>query len=306
MRMPFVVVVVALLCVGCGGAATDAMTAYVAQDSTSVADGQSSADVAATFAAASPSENTQQLSDAAVALPLLNPRKVIHRTTLTLTVTEFGRLDDEVAGFTAQHGGYITTATVRRNKGVARTGHWDVRVPVENYRVFMKDVCALGVPISRNETAEDVNDQYVDLAARVRNEQAIEERIRELLKESDPTPQQIKEFEARLNQSRQAVEQLQGQLNVLGNKSAFAYVSIDAREELEFVPSAAPTESDRISVAWANAFGSFKDLGTDLIVWLVKASPWMVVLTPLVVLSWFVLRWIARRLVRASSNAAME
>jgi len=284
---------IAVLSLGCSGAATEVAN-YLDDDQSTDSDSQNRVMVSAALDESA--VGAIEIPETTVDVRNNKPRQVIHRTSLSLTVTEFGNIDDQVADLTAKHGGYITTATVRRTEGVARTGHWDVRVPVENYRIYMADICALGVPISRNETAEDVNDQYVDLAARLKNEQAIEERVRELLKQSAPTSQQISDFDKRLEKARKTIEQLQGQLNVLANKAAYAFVTIDAREELEFVPGAAPSETDRISVAWTRATSNLKSICTGLIVWLIAALPWMIVTTPVLVIGWFALRLVSRRI----------
>lgn len=288
---------IAMLSIGCGGAASTALTSYVAEQEQQAAQ-NADRQISLGIDQAIDDLKSPEEPDVGVPIEENRPRQVIHRTKLSLSVTAFGDIDDQISQLTAKHTGYITKATVNRTLGETRVGRWDVRVPVRNYRVFVTDICALGVPILRNETADDVTEQYVDLAARIENEEAIERRIRELLAESTPTSKQLDEFERRLAKSRQTIEGLQGQINVLGNKAAFAYVSIDAKEQLDFTPVTKPTETARISVAWSNALNNIKTAATDLLILVLQAMPWAIVLLPIAIALWVIGRIMARRIRR--------
>ena len=136
-----------------------------------------------------------------------------------------------------------------------------------------------------------MTEEYVDLEARIANKQRLEKRILELLEDSDGKITDIIEVERELARVRGEIEQMEGRLRYLTNRTKLTTVAIVAREQRDYVPPEAPTFLGRTRQAWDNSLLSLRNFGEDLAVVVVLAFPW------LLTLSVFVLPtlWYARR-----------
>ena len=76
------------------------------------------------------------------------------------------------------------------------------RIPVDRFEAFLEGVARLGVPESRQQTAQDVTEEFVDLNARIANKKRLEERILKLLQDSEGKIKDIIEVEGELEAPR--------------------------------------------------------------------------------------------------------
>src|SRR5206468_2017919 len=102
-----------------------------------------------------------------------------------LVVKDMAETETQIAKLLKQTNGYIAEASVDRRQGQQLTGRWRVRIPVAQFDSFLDAVSKLGVAESRNQTAQDVTEEYVDLEAQITNKKRLEERIVALLKDSN-------------------------------------------------------------------------------------------------------------------------
>ena len=141
-----------------------------------------------------------------------------------------------------------------------------MRVPVNKFDSFLDEVAKLGVAENRTQTAQDVTEEYVDLEAQITNKKRLEERIVALLKDSTGKIKDVIEVEHELARVRGEIEQMEGRLRYLTNRTDFTTVSISAREEENYVPPAAPTFTNRIAQAWTSSIDALRTFGEQMAV----------------------------------------
>jgi hypothetical protein len=219
-------------------------------------------------------------------------RRIIYDAEITVIVTDFSAAEQGIARLVKDHGGYLADVAIDRASGEWRSGHWVARIPVDRFDSFLEEVADLGVPTSRRQNAQDVTEEYVDLEARIANAKRLEERILSLLNQSTGEIKDVIEVEHELSRIRGEVEQMQGRLKYLTNRTDMTTVTITAREERDYVPPQAPTLSGRATTAWSDSLLALKNVGADLLVSLIYAAPWLAVLTVILL----PLVWIARLL----------
>ena len=127
-------------------------------------------------------------------------------------------------------------------------------------------------------SAQDVTEEFVDLEARIANKKRLEERIVELLKDSSDKIKDVIEVERELARVRGEIEQMEGRLRYLTNRTELTTVTISAREVREYVPPEALKFVGRVAQAWGNSLLSLKVLGENVAVTLVYTFPWLLVL----------------------------
>ena len=151
------------------------------------------------------------------------------------------------------------------------------RVPVDRYTAFLADVTELGFAESRNEDAQDVTEQFVDIEARLKNKRELEKRIITMLEERTGKLADVLEIERELSRVREEIEVMEGRLRYLADRTSLATVTIKCREEKEYVPEAAPTFDSRISEAWRQSLAALRRTGEEIAVALVACVPWVLV-----------------------------
>lgn len=202
------------------------------------------------------------------------PRKIIYEAEISLVVKKVADTETNLHTLLKQYGGYIAEANVDRVEGQELTGRWKVRVPVGNFDTFVEQLAKLGVAETRRQTAQDVTEEFVDLEAQIANKKKLEERIVALLKDTSGKIKDVIEVERELARVRGEIEQMEGRLRYLTNRTDLTTVAISAREQENYVPPAAPTFINRIAQAWTTSVVAMRDVVAQLIVAAVYAFPW--------------------------------
>jgi uncharacterized coiled-coil protein SlyX len=225
-------------------------------------------------------------------------RKIIYDTQLTLIVEDISATEQQISDLVKELEGYIAEASVDRTEGENITGRWRLRIPVAKFDAFLAAASKLGVVENRTQTTQDVTEQFVDLEAQIANKKKLEERIVKLLEDTAAQLKDVIEVERELARVRGEVEQMEGRLRYLTNRTDLASVSITARVEKNYVPEAAPELEKRMQTAWEGSLEKLKTFGEQVLVAAVYAAPWMaVVIILLVPACWYISR--RRRKVKA-------
>jgi uncharacterized coiled-coil protein SlyX len=220
----------------------------------------------------------------------VSSQRIIYDAEVRLVVKKVADVETEINKYLKQVDGYIAEASVDRTQGEEQIGHWKVRVPVARFDSFLDEVAKLGVAEDRRQTAQDVTEEYVDLEAQIANKKRLEERIVALLKDATGKIKDVLEVENQLSRVRGEIEQLEGRLRYLTNRTDITTVSITAREEENYVPPAAPTFVNRIAQAWTGSIAALQTFGEQLTVGAVYVSPWLAVVVAIAIPAFFYMR----------------
>ena len=206
------------------------------------------------------------------------PRRIIYEAQISLVVKELSEVETQVLALLKQLNGYVAESTIDRTQGEELSGRWRVRIPVEHFDTFLESVSKLGVAENRHQTAQDVTEEFVDLEAQISNKKRLEERIVKLIEDTAGEIKDVIEVERELGRVRGEVEQMEGRLRFLTNRTELTTVTIVAREVQDYVPPQAPTFVNRIQQAWVDSLRALRVFGEQLVVAIVYAFPWIVVL----------------------------
>jgi len=118
-----------------------------------------------------------------------------------------------------------------------------VRVPNERFQDALSQIRGIADVEVRNAkvTGEDRTEQFIDLEARLKAKQAEEQRYLALLSRAN-TIDEILKIDQVLSGVRAQIEQLQGQLNFLKNRSTMATVTVSVAT-LTGAPSQLPKDA---------------------------------------------------------------
>lgn len=210
-------------------------------------------------------------------------RKIIYEGRISLVVEEFEKIETAIPQLVEQFEGYLKSVDVNRREGRRRSGRWIARIPADRFGEFLAEVSELGIAEEQKQTTEDVTMEYLDLEARIAGKKKLEERIEKVLQQEGEKLSDQLEGERELMRVRSEIDSMQGRLKYLKNRVAFSTVTIDAREEKDYVPQKAPDFTGRIGIAWKNSIRELKETGQDFVVAAVYFAPWFIPLSVLVV-----------------------
>jgi hypothetical protein len=155
-------------------------------------------------------------------------RKIIYNVDMQLIVKDTDQAFGEIERLVSEMGGFVSESNVWR-EDTFRRGTITVRVPAGQLEDALAQFRALALDVeSENVDSQDVTEEYVDLGARLRNEQRTETELLELLASRSETgkTEDILEVHRELSNVRAQIEQISGRMRYLENLSAMATVRI--------------------------------------------------------------------------------
>ncbi|TWU07663.1 DUF4349 domain-containing protein [Stieleria varia] len=209
-------------------------------------------------------------------------RRIIYTSTIGLIVQDYTAFESALPRLVSQLGGYISKRDTNRQYSDQQSGSWIVRVPVENYHDLMGGVAEQGFAESRQENAQDVTEEFVDITARVANKRELEKRILKMLDERTGKLTDVLSIENELARVREEIERMEGRMRYLSDRTTLATVTINCRERAEYQPAAAPTFASRIGDSWVGSLGSLLALFQQLVIFVVAIIPWLALVLPAV------------------------
>ncbi len=205
-------------------------------------------------------------------------RRIVYDAELSLVVASYGDFESEISKIVQRYDGFISKSETNRRYEDRQSGTWVARIPVANYSQFLSEIVELGFPESRTEEARDITAEYVDVEARIKNNQKLESRILEILEVREGKISDVLEIEQELARVRDEIERMQGRLRVLADQSSLATITMKVREERKYVPPTAPTLTSRIQSTWHASLGGLSDFAEAILIMAVAILPWLFVL----------------------------
>jgi len=208
--------------------------------------GLASSDASSTTAlrvAAPPPPPPAQKSDAkpAVAAPL--DRMIIRNATISLIVHDTQKAIDAISSAVESAGGYVSASNTWRENDVLR-GKLSLRVPNGRLTTALASIRSSAIRVqSESVSSEEVTQEYVDLASQVRNLEATEEELRQLLatvRERAKKASDILEVHEHLMTIRGQIEQAKGRMRYLEQMTSYATINVDITPDAAATPAVEP------------------------------------------------------------------
>ena len=169
-----------------------------------------------------------------------------------------------------------------------------IRVPATRFDETMDRLADLAVEVTaRNESGEDVTEEYVDLETRLESLEAARERLLEIMQETRTT-KDLLEAERQLTEREAEIESLKGRMQYLAQSAQLAGIRIELQPYVLSQPVGArwrPAESVR--QAYETLLDSLRSAGEFLIFFVIAILPWAVVLG---LLAWGIVRFVLWRI----------
>ncbi len=233
-------------------------------------------------------------------------RMIVRTAELSLVVKETEDTVTQIKSIVNVLGGYVVSTQLWREQEQLR-GSVTVRVPAESLDEALSKFKALAVKVQRESGgSQDVTEEYTDLSAQLRNLEATEQELLELLKtvrEKTGKAEDILAVHRELTSIRGQIEQLKGRMQYLERTAAMSAVTIELIPDVLARPIA--VGGWRPSETVANALRSL----LQTLRFLVNAAIWIVLyVLPVVaiLLIPFAVVWLVWRRRRKGKPASKE
>lgn len=222
-------------------------------------------------------------------------QKIISTGSITMRVDDAEKRLEDVRKLVSDAGGFTADANIT-NRANVKTANITARIPVEKYDEVRASIRALASTVF-NETmsAEDVTSQFVDLDARLKAAQAEEAQYLDILKQADTVEETLK-VTAQLAQVRARIEQMEGSLRYLSDRTGYATLTVTMTEEARVE---IPTQEWRPGEVLRQALRDLVVVLQSLINLVIAAAIFIIGLAlPIALLVWLVV-WAVRHLLDA-------
>jgi hypothetical protein len=166
---------------------------------------------------------------AATVPPADSARLLIRTGSITMQVDSLELAAVAVRRVAAAVGGFVATTSMRTVERV-RSGEMELKVPAGRFDDAMDRLRALGKVELAEAAAQDVGEEYVDIAARLANARRLEARLLELLAGRTGRLSDVLEVERELARIREEIERYTGRLQFLRQHAAVSTITVQLHE----------------------------------------------------------------------------
>lgn len=169
-------------------------------------------------------------------------RMVIRSATLTLVVDDISLTMTQITNLAASSGGFVVSSNLQEDQN-RLYAYITFRVDAKQFSSVLNSLKALAVDVKAESTGgEDVTDQYVDLTSRLKNLEASETQLLELMTKAG-TVDDILAVQKELTNTRGQIEQIKGQMQYLEQSTSLALFSVSLEQSKLAVEFTADTRS---------------------------------------------------------------
>ncbi|WP_409297131.1 DUF4349 domain-containing protein [Peribacillus sp. SCS-26] len=223
-------------------------------------------------------------------------KKIIYKAEIDAAVKKFSRFENALEKELASSKGYIVTKEVYNAEENSHEGTFEIRVPQPALQSFLSRL--EGIKDFKINTqsvkGEDVTEEYVDLASRLKAKQAVEKRLYSFMERAEET-EGLLQISSDLGKIQEEIESIKGRMQYLDKNSAFSSVSLHVAENGIVVPELDTKELntwERSKKSFIQTVQGLAGFISGLMVFLIGGAP---VLSPLLLIAWAAWHLIKKR-----------
>ncbi len=220
-------------------------------------------------------------------------RLVIRNANLTLVVLDPAASAEEIADLAEEFGGFVVNSNVYQTtfaEGVFATqASITIRVPAERLDEVLDLIKQDVVEVrSENISGQDVTQEYTDLESRLRNLEAAEEELREIMGSLTKAEDVLRVYQ-NLRQVREEIEVIKGRMQYFEQSARLSAITIDLLPDVVSQP---------LQIGKWQPQGTAKNALEALISvaqFLADIAIWLLIFSPLIAPVVLIIRWWRRR-----------
>lgn len=196
--------------------------------------------------------------------------KLIRRASITVEATDFDGACAALGDLVEQVGGYFENTEVYQGSSGStyRSADYTVRVPADKYNTFLKGVDndeAFHVT-HKNESTEDVGNDYADLEARLKALKTKRDRLNELLEQAE-NMEDIITIEGALTDTESQIEWYSSDLTRYDRLISYATIKVTVERVSNLSDTVEDPFLSRLSKSFVEGVEDFVEFLQDLALW---------------------------------------
>jgi hypothetical protein len=226
-------------------------------------------------------------------------RMIVRTANVTLVVRDTNAVMEKITSAVEQSGGYVSGSNVWRD-GEQTRGKLSLRVPYAALSQTLAQIRGLAVRIeSETITTDEVTQEYVDLGSQLRNLEAAETELRQLMttiRVNSKKASEVLEMYQELSTIRGQIEQTRGRMRYLEQMTSYATINAELVPDAMTKPVVeAGWQPVAIAKDAARALTNVLKEAAAAVIWIVVyVVPVMLLVGIALLAGWRVLRVLAR------------
>lgn len=171
-------------------------------------------------------------------------RKLIWTADLEFQVKKVDKSTEEINALSANYGGFVSDMNLSNNANrISNT--ITIRIPNAKFQKFVSAIKGESIFMDRADiSSQDVTEEFVDIAARLKAKREVRDRYIEVLKTKTGSVKDIIEAEEAIRVITEEIEAKEGRLRYLNDRVDLSTVTITMYEKVKFVDSPERYEKD--------------------------------------------------------------
>jgi len=165
-----------------------------------------------------------------------NEAKVIRQASVRFQVKDYQKSTDTIQSLLQHYGAFLASSNDTRQDEELETT-MIIQVPSQNLESLLKELINQSVYLDyKNISSEDVSGEFVDISARLKAKQVVEQRFLDLLKDAKKLDD-IFTIEKQLLAIREEIEATQARINYLQEHVSYSTITLEIYEHsAEIIP----------------------------------------------------------------------
>ena len=169
-------------------------------------------------------------SSSALQAEALLPTMIIRTGQASIEVDSLAVGVARVRELARRMGGFVGNTQMEAGGEQAKSATLEIRLPSARFDDAIAGLTPIGKVESVNISAQDVGEEYVDIAARVSNAHRLEQRLIEVLATKTGKLRDVLDVERELARVREEIERMEGRMRYLRTRVATSTLSITVHE----------------------------------------------------------------------------
>ena len=160
-------------------------------------------------------------------------RKVVKNGSANIEVENFDSSVSKIKELANSFGGYITGSSMWTSGSNTKNGNITVKIPENKFEIFGDSLVQIGKVKSKETSANDVTEEYIDIQARIKNLKNQEYRYIELLSMAKSV-EDVLAIEVQLGRIRSEIESYERRIKYLDNTTSYGtfYLTLNEPEKV--------------------------------------------------------------------------